>query len=74
MNDEKNELEYYDDDELLDAEENDEETEDPKKDRVIQNPFVFLLLCLLMFSLPVLWFFGVGNPVNADEILVGEIV
>lgn len=70
MNDEKNELEYYDDDELLDE----EQTEDPKKDRVIQNPFVFLLLCLLMFSLPVLWFFGVGNPVNADEILVGEIV
>ena len=74
MNDEKNELEYYDDDELLDAEQTEEETEDPKKDRVIQNPFVFLLLCLLMFSLPVLWFFAVGNPVNADEILVGEIV
>ena len=55
MNDEKNELEYYDDDELLDEEQNEEETEDSKKDRVIQNPFVFLLLCLLMFSLPVLW-------------------
>ena len=72
MNKEKNELDYYDEDELF-QEERSEEEEDPKKDRVIQNPFVFLLLCLLMFSLPILWFFAVGNPVNADEILVGEI-
>ena len=73
MNKEKNELDYYDEDELF-QEERSEEEEDTKKDRVIQNPFVFLLLCLLMFSLPILWFFAVGNPVNADEILVGEIV
>ena len=73
MNKEKNELDYYDEDELF-QEERSEEEEDPKKDRVIQNPFVLLLLCLLMFSLPILWFFAVGNPVNADEILVGEIV
>ena len=73
MNKEKNELDYYDEDELF-QEERSEEEEDPKKDRVIQNPLVFLLLCLLMFSLPILWFFAVGNPVNADEILVGEIV
>lgn len=51
----------------------DEEEEDPKKDKVIQNKFVFVLLCLLMFSLPLLWFFGIGNPVNADAIMVGEI-
>ena len=49
------------------------EEEDPKKDRVIQNPLTFLLLCLLMFSIPVLWFFGIGNPVNADYIAVGAI-
>ena len=76
MNDEKKEAVYCEEDEFYDEEfENEEEQEeDPKKDRVIQNPFVFLLLCLLMFSLPVLWFFGVGNPVNADEVMVGEIV
>lgn len=74
MKDDKNELDHYEeefyDDEFQEPE---EAEEDPKKDRMIQNPFIFLLLCLLMFSLPVLWFFGVGNPVNADEILVGEI-
>lgn len=51
-----------------------EEEEDPKKDKVIQNKLVFLLLCLMTFSLPLLWFFGVGNPVNADEVMVGEIM
>lgn len=51
-----------------------EEAEDPKKDRVIHNPLAFLVLCFLVFSLPILWFFGIGNPVNADEIFVGDIV
>lgn len=74
MSDEKNKPEYYDNDELLDEERSEEEAEDPKKDRVIQNPFTFLLLCLLVFSLPILWFFAVGNHVNADDVLVGEIV
>ncbi len=62
-------------DELYDDEEQQNEIEeDPKKDRVIQNPLVFLLLCLLVFSLPVLWFFAVGNPINTDGIYVGEII
>ncbi len=69
---EENKVDYYEDD-LYDENEEEELEEDPKKDRVIQNPLRFLLLCLLMFSLPVLWFFAVGNPVNAEDILVGEI-
>ena len=62
---------YDDDDEWDDREEIEEE--DPKKDRVIQNPLAFLLLCFVMFSIPILWFFGIGNPVNADYIAVGKI-
>ncbi len=71
-NEEEFDEEYDYDDEWEDREEEFEE-EDPKKDRVIQNPLTFLLLCFLMFSIPVLWFFGIGNPVNADYIAVGEI-
>ncbi len=61
-------------DELYDEEQQNEIEEDPKKDRVIQNPLVFLLICLLVFSLPVLWFFAVGNPISTSGIYVGEIV
>ena len=71
LEEEQMDYDAFDDEERRPME---EEEEDPKKDKVIQNKLVFLLLCLLMFSLPLLWFFGMGNPVNADEILVGDIV
>ncbi len=48
--------------------------EEERNDKVIQNKVVFALLCLLMFSLPVLWFFGVGIPVDTDAVFVGNIV
>ncbi len=51
----------------------DMEEEDPQKDKVIKNKLLFVLLCFVVFMIPVLWFFGVGNPVNADGILVGNI-
>lgn len=69
----RDELDELYDELYEDREQPQEEEEDPKKDRVIQNPLVFLLLCLLVFSLPVLWFFGMGNPINTDGIYVGEI-
>lgn len=49
------------------------EEDDPKKDRVIQNKLLFLLLCLLVFCIPVLWFFGVGFPANADHVWVSQV-
>lgn len=76
MPDEKKELEEYeeyDDMDEFDEREEEEAEEDPKKDRMIQNPLTFLLLCFLMFSIPILWFFGIGNPVNADYIATGDI-
>lgn len=58
----------------LDREMNPEmEEDDPKKDRVIQNKLLFVVLCFVVFMVPVLWFFGVGNPVNADGVFVGNI-
>jgi len=58
----------------LDLELNPEmEEEDPKKDRVIQNKLLFVGLCIVVFLLPVLWFFGIGYPVNADGVFIGNI-
>ena len=51
----------------------DVEEDDPKKDKVIQNKLLFVGLCIVVFLIPVLWFFGVGNPVNADGIFIGDI-
>ncbi len=67
--------ELYDElDELYDDNQAEMEEEDPKKDKVIQNKMKFLLLCLLVFSLPVLWFFAVGNPISTNGVYVGEVI
>ena len=58
----------------LDREMNPEiEEDDPQKDKVIKNKMLFLLLCIAIFLLPVLWYFGIGYPVNADGIFIGSI-
>lgn len=58
----------------LDMEMNPEmEEDDPKKDKVIQNKLLFLLICIVVFFVPVLWFFGIGYPINADGVYVGSI-
>ncbi len=68
------EKELYDIDEELDREEANDDSESDENDKVIKNKFVFFLLCLVMFSLPVLWFFGVGIAVDTDAVFVGNIV
>ena len=65
--------ELYDEFSDDDRQPQEDEDDDPRKDRVIQNKFKFLLLCLLVFCIPVLWFFGVGNPISTDGVYVGEI-
>lgn len=65
------------DDIILDEnspEDNFSQNEDNKNDKVIISKIRFILLCLAVFMIPVLWFLGVGIPVDTDEISVGEIV
>ncbi|MBP1582046.1 MAG: hypothetical protein J6A26_06595 [Oscillospiraceae bacterium] len=67
----ENELWEEDD---LDAEHQQEDSEEEeKKDHVIANKLAFVVLCIFVFLIPVLWFFGIGYPVNADGVFVGEI-
>ncbi len=68
------EKELYDIDEDINREEANDDGESDENDKVIKNKFAFFLLCLLMFSLPVLWFFGVGIAVDTDAVFVGNIV
>ncbi len=70
--------EIYDEQDLYDDLKERDETpeqyeEGDRKDKVIANKFIFFLLCLLMFSIPVLWFFGYGIPVDTDAVFVGDI-
>ena len=55
-------------------EDNSNQDENNKNDKVIISKIRFILLCLAVFMLPVLWFFGIGIPVDTNEISVGEIV
>ncbi len=49
------------------------ENEEEREDHIIVSKLKIAVLILFIVLIPVLWFFGIGIPVDTDAVFVGDI-